>query len=344
MIFSMAKDEFAHAVATASKVAARGDTRELASLLFECDGGNNVTVSATDMDMSVKVRCTGMVEEPGCALLPAAKLSKMAHTLPDKPVTVTADGGAATVKCGRVKFALVSLDADDYPGVRSVEGDVMKLAADDFARIAKGIAPLASSDQTRGVLQCVRFEADGGTLTAVATDTYKLATVKVPCEGGFTAEVPAQLFAMAKPEGDVTMRCGGNCVALDTGAVEWTTRCIIGTYPRWQVLMKPAAGAAMVDVKELRAAANRAGIVSKYVDFNLADGKLSLAARDDGGQIIDELDVEQTGDDMRFTLDTTYLASTLQAFDGPRVTLLQSERPVLLHEGDTDALVMTMRR
>ena len=142
MIFSMAKDEFAHAVATASKVAARGDTRELASLLFECDG-DGVTVSATDMDMSVKVRCTGMVEEPGCALLPAAKLSKMAHMLPDKPVTVTADGGAATVKCGRVKFALVSLDADDYPGIRSVEGDVMKLAADDFARIAKGIAPLA---------------------------------------------------------------------------------------------------------------------------------------------------------------------------------------------------------
>lgn len=344
MKFSIASEEFARAVATTSKVAAKGDTRELASLLFEATDGM-LTVMATDMDTSVKITCPAVVEDPGCALLPAVKLSKMAHTLPKKPVTVEAAGNDATLKCGRVRFALPALDADDFPGVRTVEGDELMLAADDFAKIARGVAPMASSDVTRGVLQAVRFECEGGMLTAAATDTYKLAAVTVPHEGaGFTADVPAALFALVKPDGDVTMKFGGNCISAATRDIEHTERCIIGTYPRWRALMRKLPAAATVDVKELKATANRASIVSKYIDFALAGGKLTLSARDDGGQIIDELDVVQSGDDMEFTLDATLLMSALNAFDGKTAELLQSDRPVLLHDGATDALVMTMRR
>lgn len=344
MRFTMNAGEFKPAIKAAAKIATAADTREMASVLFDA-GGDGLSVCATDGDRSLEMRTLALVEEPGAALLPAARLDKVAKLLPDMPVTIESSGRSAVLSFGKTSMELAALDPMDFPGVRKVEGAALEIAPEDFELVAK-VAACASKDTTRGVIQSVRFECSDGSLTVAATDAYALASATVPYAGdGFDGEVPAALFPLVDPDGPVRISYGGNAASASSGAAMHSIRCNVGTYPRWRALMRDAGTCAEVDVKALESAMKRASIVSKYADFEVADGSMRISAHDDTGRVIDELELlDMPGGAMRFTLNTEVLAKALAPMEGPSCTLLQSDSPVYLSDGRARSLAMTMRR
>ena len=85
-----------------------------------------VTVSATDQEVSVLRRCEGVVEEPGALTTGARKLYEMIREFPEGDVQIQAlENNWVQASAGRSRFRLVGLDRLHWStGGKTLRGSV----------------------------------------------------------------------------------------------------------------------------------------------------------------------------------------------------------------------------
>ena len=132
MNITISKDALEQAISAPAKLARAAKVDYLSCILLDARG-DGLDAAATDMNESVRCFAMALVEEEGCALVPALALSGVVKTLPDKAVTLRDGGRGIIVECGKTAFDLPALDPGNFPGFPDVEGDSLVL---DFAVLA----------------------------------------------------------------------------------------------------------------------------------------------------------------------------------------------------------------
>ena len=92
----------------------------LSNILFEAKE-DGVWMSGTDLDVAVRVKVLADVKEAGTLTAPGKKLQEIARELPDEPVEVTTRGDQIELSCGRARFKLNGLPADEFPTLAEVD-------------------------------------------------------------------------------------------------------------------------------------------------------------------------------------------------------------------------------
>ena len=82
-----------------------------------------ITLQTTNLELSIKVTCFAMVEEPGETVVPAKLFGDIIKNLPDMAVRVEADETTATVFCDSTTFSLKALNPLDFPAFPEIEAD-----------------------------------------------------------------------------------------------------------------------------------------------------------------------------------------------------------------------------
>lgn len=280
-----------------------------------------MTVTASDLEMTIQARVPAATEEPCAFLLPADTIHKVLVKA-SGDVTLDSVIDRCVVTVGRTKLSLRTAPIDDWPrspGVfpqHSVQLDPAVLA--DVVRAASG-------DTARPILTSVCIEPE----VVVATDSYRLFLVDglagMSPTGG-PVLVPADAVAqIVRLNGPVTMRVAGNTARFwgaspDDPVV--TCRLIDGEFPNWRGLIHTAGtGIEVDDVADLLAAVANVGRYARdATPVRLADRDGQIAVR---VVVQDECDVEATVDG-RFTCaaaeiayNPDYLASILAGVEGP---------------------------
>jgi len=143
-----------------------------------------LTLTATDLEVELSVRLELPVDVPGEITLPARKLHDILRALPeDSTVALSVEGDRATVRCGRSRFALVTLPAADFPTLAADFPTLEDLPFSQDIRLAQGTLrdlierthfAMAQQD-VRYYLNGLMLEVSPGTLRVVATDGHRLA-------------------------------------------------------------------------------------------------------------------------------------------------------------------------
>lgn len=177
MKFSCEKHLLQAAVSAASRAAsAKSPISVLEGLLIQAGAG--VRVTGYDLKKGIYMNIEADVVQPGSAVLMTAKLfSEMMRLLPDGIVTVeVGDDSRATVKCGQSEYSFMALPASDYPELPDV--DVSEAIAIPQKTLRSMIDERSRRiDQTRaaGNIWAAFFELEGGRLTEVSVDGYRMA-------------------------------------------------------------------------------------------------------------------------------------------------------------------------
>ena len=120
MKLSIERTSLLKAVSQAQSVVERRNTIPiLANVLIEAEE-DHVSFRATDLDIEVLDRVTGMVERAGTSTVSAVTLHEIVRKLPDGAlVTLVDDGtsGRLTVQAGRSNFSLATLPKEDFPAM-----------------------------------------------------------------------------------------------------------------------------------------------------------------------------------------------------------------------------------
>jgi DNA polymerase-3 subunit beta len=115
------RQEFTDAIAWATRVAgSRAALPALTGVLLEA-GEGRLTCSATDLEISAQIGVPATVERPGRTLLAARFLAQLVARFPDAPVDLEDDGDRVSISCGRAKFRVRRLQADDFPAMPAID-------------------------------------------------------------------------------------------------------------------------------------------------------------------------------------------------------------------------------
>lgn len=211
-----------------------------------------IEVLSTNLETATKVTIAGKVEVEGKVTLSGKMLSEFISQLPQEEAVVFEKLGEEVqilTKGYRARFATIA--AEEFPAIPKIEGGhKIKIGAADFARAATRVAFAAAQDEGRPILTGVLCEFDGGKVTMVATDGYRLSfdEVKVLEAPSLVIKivVPARAIAEAAKIGgetgeetkdsaiDIVVAQGLNQISFKLGDAEFTSRLIEGEFPNWQ--------------------------------------------------------------------------------------------------------------
>ena len=137
--------------------------------------GDQVILSASDLETSSKSSFTADIFEKGEVLVPGKLLAEISRSLPNKPITITLDGSRVLVTSGSAKFTLPTLSIDEYPNLPELPERTGVIASDTFATAVAQVAIAAGRDDSLPTLTGVHIEIEEDKVTLAATDRYRLA-------------------------------------------------------------------------------------------------------------------------------------------------------------------------
>jgi DNA polymerase-3 subunit beta len=331
------KSEFADAISWATRtVGARVTLPALSGVLLEAADGR-LTCRATDLEVAAEISIPVQIDEPGTALLPGKLLAALVAKFPEAPVELSGSSDRVELNCGRATFHVRGMPADDFPTLPApaddAPGGVVK--ADAFARLVSQVARAASADEARPVLTGVKLEAAGGTLSAAATDSYRLAVRTVPWEQAVEGEALVPARALQEAAKAATEAGGSVTIILEDGQVSFllgdrrlTTRLIEGSFPNYRQLL-PDSHETVVTIERapLIEALQRVSVVAQGkanspVTLTFGDGSVDLqASNQEVGDAAEALPAEIDGEGLTIAFNPTFLLAGLEATGTERIRI-----------------------
>ena len=200
MKFSINQSELQNALSVCVKGSSTRSTLSiLAGVYIKAEEGS-ITLQTTNLELSIKVTCSALVEEQGESVVPAKLFLDIVKNLPDMAVRIEADASTAVVFCDSTTFSLKALNPLDFPAFPEVEADQeAQFPFSVFSKMVKRTSKVVSHDETRIVLTGVLISCVGTELKMVATDSYRLAVAETelsqPCPEEFEAVISGSFLS-----------------------------------------------------------------------------------------------------------------------------------------------------
>ena len=225
-------------------------------------------INAADPDYGLTV------EESGAIVLPARFFSEIVKKLPDKQVTIeVTDGFQADITSGTAKFQINGQDAENFPHLPEVETDrTITLPNDVLKEVIRQTVIAVSKQESRPILAGIHITLHNGLLTAVATDSHRLAQRKVQLEDvsgiDFDVIIPGKSMnelsgMISDVDEDVQVQVTENQILFIFGNTHFYSRLLEGNYPETSQLIPETADTTMeVEAGTFLASIERASLLS----------------------------------------------------------------------------------
>jgi DNA polymerase III subunit beta len=333
--FRCERDVLVEALGTATRaVASRGGALPVLSGVKAELAGDRLTLTGSDLDLTIQVSVTVAGQADGVAVLPARLAADIVRALEPGAVHVEADGDEGRISSGRSQFAVRLLPAEDFPRLPETPGDEVTLDAASLAEALRQVVRAASHDDARPILTGVLMAAEGDGLRLVATDSYRLAVRDLRgttvLREGQTVLVPSkaleELTRVLQGAENATLRLAERDATFVVGETRVTTRLIEGEFPNYrQLIPSTHPNRLTVGREPLLDALRRVKLLAREatpVRITLKGEGIELTAiTQDVGQAHEDLDAKYEGTEMVIAFNPEYLADGVEAVEGDEVTL-----------------------
>ncbi|MCX6819912.1 MAG: DNA polymerase III subunit beta [Candidatus Adlerbacteria bacterium] len=365
MKFETNTDELSQAVATAARfVERRANLPALSAILLAAENGR-LTLRATNLECGVEITVPAKVSADGIAALPATIFAGFLNNARGKVVSGSLVGELFKVETERASAAIKTIPHDDFPVLPRVSAEKSFTAkSSDLSKAIRSVAYCASLSAVKPELQSVLLFGEGGKLTAVATDSFRLAEKTVPLRGGGSTPqllVPARNAAelmriLDSVGGEAEVYFNENQLSTHVGNVYYTSRIIDAAFPNYrQIVPKTFSTEAVVLREDVSTALKSLSIFAdKFSQVSLAiepaKKSVLLSSRNpDVGEQTSTVRATISGDELTMSFNGRYLADSLQSISGDSVRLHANGpgKPMLIKDAGDESffyLAMPMNR
>jgi DNA polymerase III subunit beta len=340
--FSCSTKDIASAVGAASKVVNAHTTVPILSNVLLTASDNSIRVRATDLELTLEQIFPAEISEPGSVTVPAKLFSGYLGNLPAGIMELAGTPTRASVKWERSNYDFHALPPDEYPPLPSSQkGTQFAIDGRTLRDGVNAVTFAASSEEARGaVLMGTLLEIAGDDLTMVATDGYRLAKWKAKLARGIGEGETAKFIVPARALIEAGRNLGaaetidvgalgpsGNQLAFATENASIVVRLVDGQYPNYgQVIPAQFDRSVTVNTSALIAGLRRAELVAgdraSMVKMAVSNSQLIITANSDTtGNAYEELEVEQSGDDLTIAFNARYLVEILNHIDSPQIVM-----------------------
>ena len=330
---SISRAELLRELTAAQSVVERKTTIPiLSNFLFEA-ADDKLTITATDLDQSLRTSCSAKVKKAGACTIPARKLYDYIKLLPDGDISIKLlDNHWVQIRAGRSNTKMVGMARANFPQVLDFpsSGGYKISAASLRNMISKTIFSI-SNEESRYTLNGALLVLKAESMAMVATDGHRLAHIEKHGENleGITGEkktlIPRKALAelngllgssdvetieFADDEQTLYFRIGGRVL---------TSRKLTGQFPNYEAVL-PRDNTKFVIVRsvDLMASIQR---VAQFADersgaikIRLEQNELKLSAQStDAGESEDIIETPYNYDPLVVGFNSQYLIDFLRA-------------------------------
>lgn len=335
MKFKIVRSKFLEGLKFVQNVVSEKSTLQiLKNVLLECEG-QNLVLTTTDLDISIRATVPCEIDEPGVSTLPVKLLSDVISSVCEGVIEVSVDANEnAVIRAGRTKFKIAGLPAADFPRLPTdEEANSYTIEQATLKEMFRKVAYAASQDDTRKTLKSVLMSFREKKLTLVATDGRRLAKVETPLDFpvDFENDIVLPIKTVQEVQrlltGDETVeiKLQKSQVCFKINAVVLYSKLIDETYPNYKQIIPPEFKENIeIDRQSFLEAIERVSVIDKFQSTKLVfgDGKLTvLSAANEIGEARDEVPIKYIGEPLEVIFSPTYLIECLKSIDDNDVTI-----------------------
>jgi DNA polymerase III subunit beta len=304
----------------------------LSNFLIEAEG-DRITITATDLDQSIRTSCAAKVKKPGSCTIPARKLYDYIKLLPDGDLSIKLmENHWVQIRSGRSNTKMVGMARANFPQVPEFpQSSVTSLKAASFKNcISKTIFSI-SNEESRYTLNGALLILKAESMAMVATDGHRLAHIEKSNEthsnisGEKKTLIPRKALAelqslLSNTEAEtIEFADDDHTLFFRVGHRTMTSRKLTGQFPNYEAVM-PRDNNKFVIVKSTdlmssiqrvaQFADERSGAIRLRMEQN--EVKLSSSSTD-SGESEDSIESPYSFDPLVVGFNSGYLIDFLKA-------------------------------
>jgi DNA polymerase III subunit beta len=346
MEFSVKKFDLLDELSLTQGVVERKTTIPILSNLLCEAKGNRLTITATDLELSIRTSCEAKVKKEGAGTIPAKKLLELVRLLPDEEIRFKLlENHWVQITCDRKSYKMVGMSKDNFPALPEFPHALVKIPAKLLAAVIAKTTFAISLEESRYTLNGALLVVKPASLTMVATDGHRLAMVETDHKfDGLSTEtrvlVPKKAMnevqRLAAESGDdavVEFAQDESHLFFQFGGRLLTCRKLTGQFPNYEaVLPRDVNKTVTIERGELQDALRRVSQLadqrSHAVKFMLAKEGLEISASSpEYGEAKEAIEKEYKGEPIAIGFNAQYLLDFLAAAaDGPISFELKDEQ------------------
>ena len=174
MEFKVKKSELLRELGAVQSAVERKTTLPiLSNILLEAKDGA-LSISATDLDISLRTTCPASIVSDGTMTVPALKFIDHLKLLQDDVHITLAENHWLHVKSGRSKTKMIGMAPKNFPKLPELPAKMIQIPIPEMQTLIRKIAFSISNEESRYILNGALFVIKPDGLLIVATDGHRL--------------------------------------------------------------------------------------------------------------------------------------------------------------------------
>ena len=335
---------------TGRAVSPKSSIPALEGLLLQA--ADNITLSGYNMSTGIRSSFPADVREPGRVVFSARLFGDIVRRMPDDVVNVTVnDNLIVRLTCGDADFEISGMDAADFPELPVVEEDAsLTIRQDLFRAMIDQTVFSVSTNEARPIHTGALFETEGGRLTMVAVDGFRLALRReelASANAAMSFVTPGAALNEVKnicadTDETAVITPGKRHILFEIGDTELICRRLEGEFLNYRKTVPFEFPVKLkADKSDMIRCADRVSLIiddrtKNPLRCTFGDGKLSITCATPLGRAEDACQMEGSGGDMVIGFNNIYLLDALKAAPGDRicVNLISGSSPCVITPED----------
>ncbi|MDZ7586399.1 MAG: DNA polymerase III subunit beta [Patescibacteria group bacterium] len=312
-------------------VASRAQLPVLSHILVEAkmDG---LTLSATDLEIGIRVKVAAKVMDEGRVAVPAKMFEEFLSSLNPGKVELRLEKDSLIFSTALYSGKFQTINAEEFPAIAETtkEAEICILEGATLSLAVTRVVFASARDSLRPALTGVLVEFGEKKMRLVATDGFRLATEEIAVEvkaGQGVLLVPSRAWGeVVRLAGEGRVSIGHlvetNQIYFKMGEIQVVSQLLSGNFPDYQkILPKEFTSEISINKDELLQAVKATHIFardnSNMVKWQIGGGKLVLTSSSpERGECRVEVAVALTGEELEIIFNAKYVLDYLSIVEG----------------------------
>jgi DNA polymerase-3 subunit beta len=311
----------------------------LSNILLEASG-NDLRITATDLDVSICCGCTAEVESEGTMTVSARRLFDIVRLLPEDAEIrcKLLDNDWVKLKAGKSDYKVVGLPRENFPSIPQAPAEGITIPGNDLRAMIQRTMFAITQEESRYSLNGALLSLAPHEMRMVATDGHRLALVAKAMEiGNVESEIRAliprkTLVEILRLIGDqelmVEFGRDENHIFFAVSGKRLISRILAGQFPNYEMVIPRDNDKRIVAPSRMLAEGlRRAAVMSDEklravrLSFNAGTAEITASSAD-AGEARELVEVEYDGAPVNIGFNPQYLLDFLGICGSESVSLL----------------------
>ena len=333
------QEKLLEAIQIAERLVGKKESLPVLSCIILEARKNTLSIRATNLETGIDIVIPTEVREEGIVAVPVSIFSQTIRALRGEKVELTVDGDKnLTIQSTHSTTTIKTISPEEFPSIPKSEGSMAHtIPTKVLVDVVQSVVYAASQSMIRPELASILITYQDNVLTAVATDSFRLAEKKIPVrlnEGLPETLVPVknalELLHVLGGIQEEHVECMFDEAQLTVraGNIYFVSRIIDATFPQYQAIIpKSFVTEATILKEEMNTVVKKARVFShtaQEIGLHIYPKKkqFSTTARTaDIGETSDSVDAALSGDDLDIKFNIHYLSECFSSIHTDSITM-----------------------